>query len=87
VEILKLESSGAAKTERERCSDLCWTDERNAISELMIFNNEQVTCVGARVMGKAMIDRERPCPNFLFIKLIGSKVQLSAKTIRWTISG
>ena len=52
--------------------------------DLMIFNNEQVTCVGARVMGKAMIDRERPCPNF-FIKLIGSKVQLSAKTIRWKI--
>ena len=54
-------------------------------AELTIFNNEQVTCVGARVVGKAMIDRERPCPNFLDIKLIGSKVQLSAKTIRWKI--
>ena len=30
---------------------LCWADERNAISEKTIFNNKQVTCVGAYVMG------------------------------------
>jgi hypothetical protein len=47
---------------------LCWTDLRNAIGKKTIFNNKQVTCVGARVVGKAMIE-ERPCAKDFLYKI------------------
>jgi len=37
---------------------LCWPDLRNAIGEQTIFKNKQVTCVGARVVGKTIIESD-----------------------------
>jgi len=73
VEILEKGSSGAAITERNAAAILCWTDERNAISDLTIFNNEQVTCVGARVMGTSHDRRATMRQKIFFVKLIGAR--------------
>jgi hypothetical protein len=55
VEILEIESSGAANTERETLQRFCagLISEMQSVSN-MIFNNKQVTCVEAYVMGTSL---------------------------------
>ena len=63
---------------------LCWTDLRNAVSEKTIFNNEQVTCVGARVVGKTIIERATMPDLDLLIIVIKARFSYSAKAIPMT---
>ena len=63
---------------------MCWTDLRNAVSEKTIFNNEQVTCVGARVVGKTIIERATMPDLDLLIIVIKARFSYSAKAIPMT---
>ena len=73
MEILEKGSSGAAMTERNAAAICAGLISEMQSGDLTIFNNEQVTCVGARVMGTSHDRRATMRQKIFFVKLIGAR--------------